>query len=221
MRFLLLLIITILFISCRKQVDVSIDFYKEYYPINVGSWIEYEVTDINHNSLGSDTAYYFLKELIASEYIDSAGLLSYIIERFWKTDSTSLYQIKDIWTGTITNTSAQKVEENIRYVKMTFPIKRGDYWNGNSYNVLNEWEYEYDSIHESYNINNIYFDSTVKVINRDRYNAIEYENAYEIYSKNLGLIYKKYIDLSINLYNIKDIVEGVELEMRVINYGSN
>ena len=90
---------------------------------------------------------------------------------------------------------------------MTFPIKRGGYWNGNSYNVLNEWEYEYDSIHESYNINNISFDSTVKVINRDRYNAIEYENAYEIYSKNLGLIYKKYIDLSINLYNIKDIVE--------------
>ena len=46
MRFLLLLMITILFISCRKQVDVSIDFYKEYYPVNVGSWIEYEVTDI-------------------------------------------------------------------------------------------------------------------------------------------------------------------------------
>ena len=221
MRILFLFITTILFLSCRKQADVSIDFYKEYYPINVGSWIEYDVTDISHNSLGSDTSYYFLKELIASEYIDSAGHLSHRIERFWKTDSTSLYQIKDVWIGTLTNTSAQKVEENLRYVKMIFPIKTGEYWNGNSYNGLNEWEYEYDSIHMSYHINNIEFDSTVKVINRDKYNAVEYENAYEIYSKNIGLIYKKYIDLSINLYNIKDVNEGVELEMKMINHGSN
>ena len=98
--------------------------------------------------------------------------------------------------------ASKKVEENIRFTKLVFPIKNGEYWNGNAYNDLLFCEYTYDSIHEPYELNSFSFDSTVTVLQKDLYTAVDYQNAYEVYAKNVGLIYKKDINLSINLYNI-------------------
>jgi len=205
--------------SCLKQINEQPDFYYEYFPVDLGSWLEYEVVDITHTSFGSDTMKYFLKEIKANEFIDNEGEVSQRIERFWKFDISDQYVIKDVWYTKRTITTAENVEENNRYTKLIFPIKFGAYWDGNAYNSFNEWEYEYDSIHEPYMLNATLFDSTLKVIQRDNYNAVEYENCHEVYAKDVGLIYKKYIDLSINLYNILDINEGVELEMKLINFG--
>ncbi len=217
----LVIIISILFIiiSCNKQNSVYPAFFYDYYPANVGSWLEYEVIDITHNTFGSDTLNYYLKEIRVGEFIDNEGEVSQRIERYWKFNISDEYEIKDVWYGKLTSTTAEKVEENIRYTKMIFPIKQGQYWNGNAYNNLEEWEYSYDSIHEPYIINNITYDSTVRVIQRDNFNALDYENCYEIYAKNIGVVYKQHIDLSINLYNILDINEGEELEMKLISFG--
>jgi len=215
----ILFCVVLVLLSCKKQQENYINFHYDYYPTNVGHWVEYEVTDIVHNSIGSDTLTYFLKEEITGEFIDNEGEISQRIERYWKFDQADIYEIKDVWFGKITNTNAQKVEENQRYTKLIFPIKTGQYWDGNGLNGLNEWEYVYDSIHYSYELNNYSFDSTVKIIQRNNYNAVEYENCYELYAKDIGMIYKKHIDLSINMFNITDINEGVELEMELISFG--
>ena len=68
-------------------------------------------------------------------------------------------------------------------------------------------------------INGISFDSTLKVVQRDVLTAVEYEDCHEIYAKHVGMIYKKFIVLNINLFNILDINEGSELEMRLIDFG--
>ena len=212
----------LLLISCNKQTDEQLDFFYEYYPVDIGSWIEYEVVDITHTSLGSDTMNYFLKVLKANEFVDNEGEISQRIERYWKIDVADEYVVKDVWYSKLTPTTAENVEENNRYTKLIFPVKFGAYWDGNAFNIFNEWEYEYDSIHEPYMINGLSFDSTLKVLQRDSvHTAVEYENCHEIYAKHVGMIYKKHIDLNINLYNILDINEGVELELKLIDFGDD
>jgi len=208
--------------SCLKPTNQLPEFHYEYFPVQIGSWIEYEVVDITHTSLGSDTLNYFLKEIKSIEFIDNEGEVSQRIERYWKFDITDEYVVKDIWYSKITTTTAESVEENNRYTKLIFPVKHGAYWDGNAYNSFNEWEYEYDSIHEPYMINGLSFDSTLKVIQRDSiHTAVEYENCHEIYAKHVGMVFKKHIDLNINLYNILDINEGNELELKLIDFGND
>jgi len=216
-----LLISSLIFIisSCLKPANQGADFQYEYFPIDVGSWIEYEVIDITHTSITSDTLNYYLKEVKANEFIDNEGEISQRLERYWKFDINEEYTIKDIWYSKVTNTTAEKVEENNRYTKLIFPIKFGAYWDGNAYNSFLEWEYEYDSIHEPYIINGLSFDSTLRVQQRDFSTAVEYEKCHEIYAKHVGMIYKKYIVLNINLFNVLDINEGVELEMKLLEFG--
>ena len=187
--------------------------------MDVGAWIEYEVVDIIHSQLGSDTAEYQLKEIAAEEFLDNEGRLTYRIERYWRDDSNANWSIKDVWYSNKTKTTAEKVEENVRFTKLIFPINTSKYWDGNAYNNLEEWEYYYDSLHKPKVINNLSFDSTITVIQRDNENVVEYEKVKEVYAVDIGLIYKSHIDLDINLSNILDINNGRELEIAVTGYG--
>lgn len=213
-------ILSLIFVisSCLKPTNDLADFHYDYYPTTINSWIEYAVVDIVHSSLGSDTLNYFLKEIKTNTFYDSEGELAQRVERFWKFNSNDNYVIKDVWQEKVTSTTAEKVEENIRITKLIFPIKYGEYWNGNAFNDQLFCEYTYDSIHEPFLINTLNFDSTITVLQKDLYTAVDYQMAYEVYAKKIGLVYKKDINLSINLYNILNINEGSELEMKVINY---
>ena len=207
------------FFGCNKSNNESVKYYYNYFPLEVDGWVEYDVVDIIHSELGSDTAEYQLKEIAAEEFLDNEGRLTYRIERYWRDDSNANWSVKDVWYSNITRTTAEKVEENMRFTKLIFPINISKYWDGNAYNNLEEWEYYYDSLHKPKLINNLSFDSTITVIQRDNENVVEYEKVKEIYAVDIGLIYKSHIDLDINLSNILDINSGRELEMTVTAYG--
>jgi hypothetical protein len=209
----------IVFFGCKKSNSESVNYYYSYFPLEVDAWIEYDVLDIIHSQLGSDTAVYQLKEITTSEFLDNEGRLTYRIERYWRDDSNANWSIKDVWYSNKTTTTAEKVEENVRFTKLIFPINTSKYWDGNAFNNLEEWEYYYDSLHKPKLINNLSFDSTITVIQRDNENVVEYEKVKEVYAVDIGLIYKSHIDLDINLSNILDINSGRELEMTVTAYG--
>ena len=209
----------ILFFGCKKSNTESVNYYYSYFPLEVDAWIEYDVLDIIHSQLGSDTAVYQLKEIITEEFLDNEGRLTYRIERYWRDDSNANWSIKDVWYSNKTTTTAEKVEENVRFTKLIFPINTAKYWDGNAFNNLEEWEYYYDSLHKPKLINNLSFDSTITVIQRDNQNVVQYEKVKEIFAVDIGLIYKSHIDLDINLSNILDINSGRELEMTVTAYG--
>lgn len=186
-------------------------------PTNIGQWNEYEVTEIIHTSTGvHDTNNYYLREIVTEEITPN----KYRLERFWKNDLSDNWTIKDVWTREKTNSIFQQTEENVNYTKLIFPIKANQYWNGNAYNSQEELNYEYDLVHQAYTLDNLNFDSTVTVIQLDNVNAIEYQKAEEVFAKNTGLIYKSNKDLSINFFDVTDINEGTELEMKLINYGN-
>lgn len=186
--------------------------YYSYFPTEIGVWTEYEVREIVHNiDVGSDTTYYYLKEIVAEEFIDNQGRVSFRIERFKKDSLNGSYSISDVWYSNLTSKTAEKVEENIRFVKLTFPISSSKSWDGNAYNTEIEWEYEYDSLHVERTYNNLYFDSTIKVLQIDNFNPIQQQLAFEVYANYVGLIRKSYVNIENG--------DGRELEMTIIDYG--
>lgn len=215
MRNLTYLTFCIVFINisgCRKPDIVKpTKLYTEYFPDNVGNWVEYEARSIVHTAFGSDTTYYFLKEIYTEEFIDNSGNRALRLERLWKTNFSDNYVIKDVWYANRTDLRAEKVEENIRFFKLMFPITKGKKWNGNAFNTLDKWDYSYDSVHVFKHFNGLNFDSTVTVNQINNINPFQRQVAFEIYANHIGLIRKSYININNNV--------GDELELTVIAYG--
>ncbi len=198
--------------NCKKSDNQPAEMFYTYFPTEIGVWTEYEVHQVVHNaSVGTDTSHFFLKEVVAEEFIDNQGRVTFRIERFKKDSLNGTYALSDVWYSNLTNTTAEKVEENIRFVKLVFPVKAGKSWDGNAYNSEIEWEYEYDSLHIERTYNNLTFDSTIKVQQIDNVNPIQNQVAYEVYANYIGLIRKSYVNIENG--------DGLEVEMTIIDYG--
>jgi hypothetical protein len=83
-------------------------------------------------------------------------------------------------------------------------------WDANAYNISEEMECYYTNIHEGYTAGTTSFDSTLIVEQQDSPNFIDTVRMYEVYAKNIGLIYKYYKD---NHYQFgsPEVVLGKEL----------
>ena len=125
------------------------------------------------------------------------------------------WTIKDIWNYTKTNTTLEVVEEDVRFTKLSFPVKENATWNGNALNTLGEWNYTYDYINQSETINITHFDNVLLVVQKnDKNNAIHREYYIEKYAKDVGLVYREIKDLESNTIKVQNGVI-VPVEQRI------
>ncbi len=209
------------FFACQKDQNITIntDLGYEYFPIKTGHYIIYEVDSIviNDFTAKTDTFQYQLMEIQESEFIDNENRTAQRIERYKRLDSISGWKIVNVCNSCRTGNRAEKVENNIKVVKLTFPVKEGLKWNGNAYNNKDAWNYIYKNINLAQTINGITFDSTVSIIQKDEFNLIESQYYEEKYAKNVGLIYKKVEDIKTEING--KVKSGISYSQQVREYG--
>ena len=203
----MLLIAVILSVSiwaCRKnEVETrtnSVNYYYSYFPIHTGATYIYRLDSQNYNLFKGqyDTSVTYLKEVIDSPFLDNTGTTAYKVYR-WTTKDTSLgWGNERVWTEKRTASEAQRWEENIRYVRLTFPVKANYAWNGNKYSAnvdtFKEYNYFYQDVHVPYTIAGIKYDSTVLVSEVNYFDALEGHVISERYAAKVGLIYRQAMD---------------------------
>lgn len=211
MKYFISILFLVLLLNCKKETIDNVYLGKDFYPLEVGYWQEYKVDSILFNNFTNpvsvDTFSFFLKEEIESTYKDLNNDLNYRVVRSKKSDS-SAYTINHVISVKSSSTNIQKVENDLRFIKLVFPIKKDKTWNGNIYiDALDEpsldfynpnkfnWEYVYTDVYHSYEINGFSFDSCVTVIQIDDENLFEKKYSKEIYAKNVGLVYKELLIL--------------------------
>ncbi|MFN4235130.1 MAG: hypothetical protein ACK4IK_10030 [Bacteroidia bacterium] len=216
-----LIIIKSFIISCKKEKGQAPDLGYNYYPTTIGWFIEYEIDSIVYNDFTNsiDTTHYYLKEVIESEIESDIEIPSFRIERYKRKNINENWLISDVWFGIKSNNNFIKVEENIKYVKLIFPVKNGARWNGNNYNTQGEQIYEYENKDEAFILENSKFDSTVIVKQFENINLIEKQEYKEVYARNIGLIYKEMIDLKTEVNG--SIKSGYRYYQKIKSYGKN
>jgi hypothetical protein len=225
---LLLILFSLLFIACKKdQETVSYDNGYAYFPVTTGSYVVYDVDSIRYDDFKGtiDTFKFELKEVIESEYLDNSDRNTLRIERYKKFPGQS-WVLTDVWSANRNASNAEKVEENVRYVKLSFPITKSKKWNGNAFNSEGEMEYKYSEVHSALTIGSLSFDSTITVQQEADSNLIEKRVKTEIYAKNVGLVSKRYIDvackdsvINFNLPFDKRITTGVKVTYTIKDFG--
>lgn len=210
-----------LFFSCKKKTT-DFDMYYDYFPINQGHYVVYQVreiyTDVQVNQ--KDTFDYYLKTVLEDTTLDNSGRVARKYVRYISSNSTGPWTAKDVWTCIIQNGKAELVEENNRVIKLVFAPSEDDNWDMNVYNTLGEMECYYSSIHKPYSILGSTFNETVTVEQEDFTSYIDYRRKYEVYARGVGLAHKFYKDLKIIGGNVNNIKSGKELEMKLVSYGN-
>lgn len=201
--------------SCNKHKDLVIDYKHGYFPLKVGSVTVYEVDSIIYNPLfqgGRDTAHWEIREFTESVFTDNAGRDAYRIERHKRRDDSSPWISPEVWYAVADQFKAERVENNIRFIKLVFPPKEGLTWDGNSYIITNDtlkfyedWNYVINSMDKPETINTLDFDSVITVVEIDDQNLLERRYAESKYAKGAGLVYKEQYNLQFIGTNIPNL----------------
>lgn len=215
-------ILTVLF-SCDKFFNTLSPLqHRDYFPLNSGRYMEYEVMEITHDELSSiqsDTSRYLLRCEIQDSFMDNSGRLAWEYVRFKRDNANQSWSQSDLWTVNLTDNKAQTVEENQRMVKLVFPIGPLTLWDANQFNTDSKLTCRYDKIHEPLSLNGFSFDSTLRVEQENSRNLLIFRRKYEIYANKVGLIKKYYKDLNISNFDTLNIRSGKEIYMTLIGYG--
>lgn len=215
-------------ISCQKEenytiVDVQKDL--QYFPLNMGSYLEYEVQYIFWDDFAEtvDTSNYILRELIESKVTNFSGDTLYRIEQYAKSHPDSGWSVPHIMYAGIRENYVYKVEDNINYVKIILPVRENEKWNGNAYNSLPNQECQYLSVGKpfSFLLNN--FEKVVHVLQEDNQTLINQDFEEEMYAFDVGLIYKRQIHLKKTYNPINqtfEISSGYSFTQIITNYGT-
>jgi len=202
-------------VACNKENEIPADVEfandKQYFPLQTGKALVYKVTEINIDKLSDyyDTSVYYLRERTDIPFVDNEGDTAYRIERF-KSQTIGNWEISDAWEAKLTTYTAEKVEENQRFIKIKFPLAINKYWDGNLKNDLEEKNSTITSLSAKYTNGNINLDSCLSITRDSSISLISKVYDVETYAKNIGLVYKETTDI-----NSQEVIYGVPIENRI------
>lgn len=210
-------ICTVLIISaCKKKTE---NFQAEpvaaYFPIAVGNHTDYNLDSTLFINFGKkDTVvHYQVRDIVEEQVTDNLDRPAFRIVRYLRKDETEAWRASLTYFVVPSEQHIELIENNLRYIKLAAPVVQDFSWKGNRYidtystdldlNYLDDWDYIYDSVGVPLTINNISFDNTIKVFERDEFlgqdpatpgtQYAEKNFAFEKYAKGVGLIYREFL----------------------------
>lgn len=212
-QFILLVVAVAFIISCKKnEVYTSdYDYGYNYLPDDSGHYVLYKVDSVLYNDFDKTVRYstVYLKEKIGEQFLDNMNRTAKKILRYYSdtlaTDTLStIWELYNVDYLVKTNIMAERVEDNLRYIKLVFPNEVNKKWLGNKYIIipppyildtanyyLNDWKYTIKNRDKYYNNGTRIFDSTLIVSQIQDSSAITKTYSVEQYARSTGLVYRE------------------------------
>src|SRR5688572_28805647 len=130
----LLAIVSGLVTSCNPTIEPPADMGYNFIPIDTGRYYIYQVDSIRIQCQTPifDTAHYEIKEFYPYTFLDGSNETAVACIRYYREDSTQAWTLigdsvltPNVWWLKRTTTRLEKSEENLKIVKMTYPIVEG------------------------------------------------------------------------------------------------
>ncbi len=199
---ILYFIIPILFLGCAKREidDHQTDMGYDYFPVKVGQYRVYAVDSIVFGQSGADTTSSQIRESIVEKIVEGQDI-KYRVLREWRQNVSDNWHTNTVWWIVKEDNRIIQTEENLKFIKLTFPVQLGTTWDGNAFfddrttvkiasenlEFFKEWDYQVVG-EGDYVLNNETFDNIFVVEEADFETSIELRKSTAIYAKGVGLI---------------------------------
>jgi hypothetical protein len=218
-----------LFTSCKKESITAEDPENgiEYFPIQEGKFISYTVDSTLYDDRGLTkvNTSSFIKMEIGKLLQETGDSKKYILNKYWKRESSSTWILTDVETITSKNSEIVVSEENLPIVKMIFPNNVGKTWKstrlfdeniesfvlGETIKVYQGWNSEVIDKKSDLKVNNKEYNNVLEVIHaNDKSSVNNLRFVKEFYAPNLGLIKRE-----MKIYDTNNPVQGQAWETYV------
>lgn len=199
--------------ACEESVEeFTLPDSQAYFPLETGQTMIYQVDSINYFNGGAvvDSTRSYVREEIVERFADVEGEEFYRLERSVRRDLEDEWQIADVWLVSRDATGAYRTEENLRFIKLVFPLTENRVWNHNAFindqmfstiaggetiQIFRDWESSVATLDSTQTIQGQEFTEVAIVVHVDDNNLIERRYVEERYAKNVGLIYQEMLIL--------------------------
>ena len=224
---LFLICLAAIFQSCETG-DISpqqIASGKEYFPYQIGNYWIYRIDTITYTPNGDVySGGYFRKDIISDTLPDQEGSKVFRVEIYKTVDTTSDWEIDSVWSFRVDNDKILYTENNKPIVKLKFPLQNGNRWDGNAFNPEADssgifWFSIAKMGKPFIQADSTRFEETLTVLQKVDENSINKSNFYEVYGKNIGLIFWEKTFLIYESPVSTEIGAGTSRKCALIRYG--
>jgi hypothetical protein len=201
------------FSACTKKPEKFLgDYSKNYFPLKIGKSITYDVDSVLWDDYYDVRSlhHYQIRWTIVDTFRDAQFRLSYRLQTYIRKQDTLAWQNHTVIYLTPTDNSIEYVEDNLRFIKLIFPIQNGGTWKGNAlispldkaYTYFQGWNYYYDNFAQPFSNGFMQLDNTVTVhgvddtVGNPETRPTEYASktyAEEVYGQGIGMVYREMI----------------------------
>lgn len=171
-----------------------------------------------------ETSNYEMLVEVTDSFPSAGEQYIYVVHRSTRSDEGDPWALFDTWSMRSDGHEVIVSEGNIPFIKVKFPVRVGNRWNGNALNTIGEDHYEYRDIGVPMQLNGLSFGSTMTVEQENNDDVIVFtDRRTEVFARDVGLVFKEVIQL---YYCTDDaclgqqkIDRGTEMEMVIKAYG--
>lgn len=184
-KFIYSFLVLCLFSSCGNDADPLPEIYYgyEYFPLDGIAVKEYKVIEERYTGSTIDSNEYFLKEEFQESSVVSDETQQ-VVKRYKRLSEESDWVFDSLWVIARNEERAFSIENNLRLVKLHFPLSIGNEWDRNEYNVNNDRLVILETLEEVSTEGKM----TAKVSVESFTSLVNRDIQYEVYAKNIGLI---------------------------------
>ncbi len=194
--------------SCNNEIEEidNSDLGYDFFPIKIGATRTYQSDSIIYlgGGLRRDTVKSFILEEIGESFKDASGNQQYKVYRSIKRKITDSWQRINTWTVSSDASSVIRNEENLKFIKLVFPIRKGLRWNGNAFldtdikidvggeslQAYKNWKHRIEEVDVEITFKNQKIKSAKVNLVSDS-SIIDIRKVTEFYGRGLGLIRKE------------------------------
>lgn len=219
----LLLFVFLLVLSWKACKKDRLDDYKidessvVYFPLKPGMFHEYKVRQIVFDAFNNtiDTFNLLIRDNQDTFFTDNIGRKAMRVERSFLNPISLIADSVKVFYYVVSNSHVEQVINNVRTVKMSFPVGTELVWDVNSFNKSNRFSVFYENLSDTLSVNGVSYENCVTVKRLGPNPMFEEKFWKEIYSKEIGLIWREFS----NVEALNSIPTGFKEKYELLRYG--
>lgn len=191
LQVVILLALAMMITSCREQVTNPVSDDSTYFPLEVGNYWIYQVTNETYVTANTPTTQsYQIQQKISSSY-SLNGQLVFVIDESTRQTNQSPWKLKSIRTVYKNRLEVVDQDGNAPVVELAFPISETRSWNKNLYNTNPLALLRYQDAGRPFTIGKLNFDNTVSVLGTNDSTLVGQEKYLRVYAGSTGCVYRE------------------------------
>ncbi len=198
------------FSSCKKETAVPSPDESALFPLDLGHYVVYNVDSVYYDDFQCLTSVFKMqmRYTVADTFTDNEGRPSFRFDVHLRRTDSMPWQPHQTFYVINTGSRLELVQNNLRYIKLIFPVREGQTWDGNAFipeadqdlQYFAGWKYRYTNVDQDMTVDDQSFTNTVTVEQTDEQLndpgtqpcAYAYKTfSKEAYSSGVGLIYRE------------------------------